>query len=364
MSVISIINQKGGCGKTTTAVNLSAAIADRNRRVLLVDMDPQGHASIALGINPDNRSTIFDSLDFNIDKPLKDVVTKLSPYFHLAPSNIFLSALEQKLAGRSGRENRLRDKLVTLKKSYDYVIIDCPPSLGLLTINALIASDRLIIPVDASIFALHGIEKLQETIIMLKNKLGHRLELFGLATMFENRTNFAKTFSSKLRETFGKNLFNTTIPHSIRLREAVEAGISIVNFARSSKGGVAYFNLADEILKKDKLKGVTPIETAVTEKPAVKSSEKVKQVRTKEVTFVFPKTNAKLVQIAGEFNNWDPSKTPLVKDSKGKWTTTFPLQTGSYQYKYVVDGTWVPDPQNETVAETDLGGVNSIITVK
>lgn len=359
MPVISVINQKGGCGKTTTAVNLSAAIADSNRKVLLVDMDPQGHTSLALGINPDNRSTVFDSLDFNIDKPLTDVITKLSPYFHLAPSNIFLSALEQKLAGRSGRENRLRDKLVVLKKSYDYIIIDCPPSLGLLTINALISSDRLIIPVDASVFSLHGIEKLQETIIMLKNKLGHRLELFGLATMFENRTNFSKNFSSKLRETFGKNLFKATIPHSIRIKEAVEAGVSVINYSRSSRGAQAYLELADEILKKDKIKGIALTETETKTETKAKKTEK-----TKEVTFMFPKTNAKVVQIAGEFNNWDPSKTPLVKDSKGKWTTTFPLQTGSYQYKYVVDGTWVPDPQNETVAETDLGGVNSIITVK
>jgi len=355
MAVISIINQKGGCGKTTTAINLSASLAANQKKVLLVDMDPQGHASLGLGINSDNRSTIFDALDFDTDKPLKELTTKLSSNFHLVPSNIFLSALEQKLAGRAGRENRLRDKLATLRKSYDYIIVDCPPSLGLLTINALICSDRLIIPVDVSVFSLHGIEKLQETIIMLKNKLGHRLEIFGLATIFDQRTNFAKTFLDKIRETFGRNLFRTIIPRTIKLREAVDTGVSIIDYDASSKGGQAYLNLAAEILKMDKQK---------PGKLFASKTKKAAAAKEKEVSFIFPKTEAKVVQIAGEFNNWDPAKTSLKKDKQNRWTTSFPLKAGSYQYKYVVDGEWVTDPSNQQVAETEIGGTNSIITVK
>ena len=354
MPVISIINQKGGCGKTTTAINLSASLAASQKKVLLVDLDPQGHASLGLGINSDNRPTIFDVLDFDTDKSLKDITIKLQPDFHLAPANIFLSALEQKLAGKSGRENRLRDKVAALKKSYDYIIIDCPPSLGLLTINALISSDRLVIPVDVSVFALHGIEKLQETIIMLKNKLGHKLEIYGLPTIFDARTNFARTFLTKVKETFGRNLFKTVIPRTIKLREAANTGASIIDYDANSKGAQAYLSLASEILKIDKHKTARP----------TSAQAKVTTVNSKNVQFALTKVKAKTIQIAGEFNNWDPSKSALTRDKAGKWSISFPLRNGSYQYKYVIDGQWVIDPQNKKTMETEIGGMNSVITVK
>ncbi|MFC1478157.1 AAA family ATPase [Candidatus Margulisiibacteriota bacterium] len=351
MPILSIINQKGGCGKTTTAVNISAALAANRKKVLLIDMDPQGHAALALGVSADHKATIFDALDYDIDKPIKDVIVELSPHLHLAPSNIFLCALEQKLAGRNGREDRLQEKLIKLRWSYDYIIIDCPPSLGLLTINALIAAQKLIIPVDVSIFSLHGIEKLRETVNMLKTRLGHRLELYGCATIFDERTNYAKVFINKLRETFGKNLFKTTIPGSIQLREAADAGLSIIDYSPDSKGAHAYLSLAAEILKRDEAKTVE----------LFKSKHRRKDK--KEVTFTLSETTAKMVQIAGEFNNWDPVKTPLKEEYKGNWTVSFPLKEGNYQYKYVVDGLWIPDPRNNSVVETDLGGVNSEIVV-
>ncbi|MFH1429847.1 MAG: AAA family ATPase [Candidatus Margulisiibacteriota bacterium] len=351
MPVISVINQKGGCGKTTTAVNLSAALAANRKKVLLIDMDSQGHAALALGVSADHKSTIFDALDFDIDKPIKDVIVELSSYLHIVPSNIFLCALEQKLAGRAGREDRLQEKLTKLRRSYDYVIIDCPPSLGLLTINALIASQKLIVPVDTSMFSLHGIEKLQETVNMLRSQLGHRLELFGCATMFDNRTKYAKVFINKLREIFGKNLYQTTIPRTIKLREAVDAGTSIIDYSPASKGAHAYLSLAAEILKIDQAKTVKLFKS------------KHRQRDKKETTFTLSETKARIVQLAGEFNNWDPARTPLKEEYKGNWTVAFPLTAGSYQYKYVVDGLWIPDPRNNNVMETELGGVNSVIVV-
>ncbi|MFA5928186.1 MAG: AAA family ATPase [Candidatus Margulisiibacteriota bacterium] len=357
MPVISVINQKGGCGKTTTAINLSAAIAVNQKKVLLIDMDPQGHAALGLGINADNKPTIFDALDFDTDKPLKELTIKLSEHFHLIPSNIFLSALEQKMAGKAGRENRLRDKISSLRKSYDHIIIDCPPSLGLLTINSLICSDRLIIPVDVSIFSLHGIEKLQETIIMLKNKLGHKLELFGLATIFDQRTNFASTFLAKLKETFGPNLFKTIIPRTIKMREAVDSGVSIIDYDFNSKGAQSYLALAVEVMKMDKHKLAK-----IFNKVAVSKDQPTKE---REVVFALPKMDAKTVQIAGEFNNWNPERSSLKQDENGNWKISFPLTSGTaYQYKYVIDGEWVVDPQNEEVAETTIGGINSVITVR
>ncbi len=357
MPAISIINQKGGCGKTTTAVNLSAALSAHRKNVLLIDMDPQGHASLALGVDPDNRVTVFDVLDGDSDRPMRDIIVKLSPTLHLAPSNIVLSALEQKLSGIDGRENRLRDKLASVSRNYDYIIIDCPPSLGMLTINALLSSDRLIVPVDASVFSLHGIEKLRETLNMIRNKLGHDPEVYGLATIFDRRTRFAKTFLDKLGEMFGENLYGTVIPSTIKFREAAQKGVSILEYAPSGRGTEAFLDLAAEMLGRDKRKRV--------KMPATKKAPVENKEQARFVTFALPDIfGARIVQLAGEFNNWDPTTSVLVKDGEGRWVTRCALKSGSYQYKYVVDGEWVLDPQNDKKIETDFGSVNSVITVK
>ena len=355
MPIVAVINQKGGCGKTTTAVNLSAALVANRKKILLVDMDPQGHAAISFGMNPDAMPTVFDVLDYDTDKQFNDVIQELSSGFDLAPANIYLSVLEQKLAGKRGRENRLQYKLAKLKKNYDYIIIDCPPNLGLLTINALICSERLIVPVDPSVFSLHGIEKLHETITMLNNKRGHRPELYGIATIFDRRTNFAKSFRSRLEEVFGKSLFQTIIPASVKFREAAEAGTSLINYAPSCKGAQAYLGLAGEVLKQD---GHKILQKSRRSK---KTARKITTV--KKTTFVFPHINdAKRVQVAGEFNDWDPA-AGVLKRENGHWCADFSLKPGRYQYKYIVDGEWLLDPTNNRHVETELGNLNSVIMV-
>ena len=354
MPIIAVVNHKGGCGKTTTAVNLSSALSANRKTVLLVDLDPQGHASLALGASPDDRATMFDVLDLTTDRPMRDIIVKMSATLHLAPSNIWLSALEQKLSGKSGREHRLRDKLAQVEKHYDYIVIDCPPSLGLLTINALLCSDRLIMPVEASVFSLQGIDKLRETIAMLRNHLGHDPEAWGLATMFDRRTNFAKAFFVRLRERFGENLFATVIPNTVKIREAAQQGVAIMDYDPFSKAAEAFLLLADEILRKDR-RGALIVEKART--------EDLEEIR--YVTFSFPDTyGAGIVQLAGDFNDWDPEKIALIKNGEGDWVAEYPLRTGNYQYKYVVDGRWVLDPRNGQQVQTDGGEVNSVITVE
>lgn len=356
MPVIAIINQKGGCGKTVTAVTLAAALAANRKKILLIDMDPQGHASLSFGVFPQAGSTIFDVLDFNADKGFKDIVSTLSPFLHLASADITLSVLEQKLAGKHGRENRLHDKLVKVQKNYDYIIIDCPPNLGLLTINSLIASQRLIVPVDASVFSLHGLEKLQETVLMLKKKLGLAPEVCGLATIFDQRTNFSKAFLAKLKSIFGKKLFKTVIPSSIKFREASEAGASILDYAPRCIGAKSYLALAEEVLKQDKHKVI---------KKVVSQNKMGKRANGRQnITFTFPNhSGVQKVQIAGEFNNWNPDHGKL-KRKNNCWLATFPLKPGRHQYKYLVNDEWMLDPENIHKVETDRGVVNSVVTVE
>ncbi len=354
MPIVSVANHKGGCGKTTTAVNLAAALSANRKTVLLIDLDPQGHASLALGVNVEDRATMFDVLDPAADKPLRDIVRPLSATLHLAPSDIMLNAMEQKLSGRSGREHRLRDKLDKTAGHYDYLVIDCPPSLGLLTINALLCSDQVIVPVEASVFSLHGSEKLRETTAMLKNGLGHQPQIFGLATMIDTRTRFARSFLERLGEVFGEDLLDTAIPVTIKFREAAAQGLSILDYAPFSKGAESYLRLAGEILRKNtrRRKSAAKVPAATLE-------------TARRIMFSFPDDQGiGIVQLAGEFNDWDPAATLLSRNGDGEWVTECPLRSGSYQYKYVVDGQWVLDPRNSATIETAAGSVNSVITVE
>jgi len=356
MPVIAVINQKGGCGKTVTAVSLAASLAANRKKILVVDMDPQGHATLSFGINQQQGPTVFDVLDFNEDKNFQDTITILSPHLHLTPANISLSALEQKLAGKHGREIRLSDKLRRVKRKYDYIIIDCPPNLGLLTINSLIAAQRLIVPVDTSIFSLHGIEKLQATISMLRKKIGLNPDVYGLATIFDQRTNFSKAFLVKLRAIWGKKLFKTVIPSSIKFREASEAGAPIIDYAPRSKGAQTYLGLAEEILRQDKHRVIKKI---VHPKKTTRRAN-----GQRPITFTFPNQNGvKEVQIAAEFNGWNPACGKLKKN-KDCWLATFPLKPGKHQYKYLVDGEWRLDPENAHKVKTNMGVFNSVILVK
>lgn len=354
MPVVSVANHKGGCGKTTTAVNLAAALSANRKTVLLIDMDPQGHASLAFGVNPEGLATMFDVLDPAVDKPLRDVVLKLSATLHLAPSDIMLNAMEQKLSGRNGREHRLRDKLDETAGHYDYLVVDCPPSLGLLTINALLCSDQVVVPVEASVFSLHGFEKLRETCAMLKNGLGHQPQVFGLATMIDARTRFARSFQERLGETCGEYVLETTIPGTIKFREAAAQGLSILDYAPFSKGAESCLRLADEILRINTRRG------RFAAKVPAEARDTVRRIR-----FSFPDDQGvRVVRLAGEFNNWDPAASALSRSADGEWVTEYPLRSGSYQYKYIVDGEWVLDPRNSARIETAGGSVNSVVTVE
>ena len=250
--IIAIANQKGGVGKTTTAVNLASALAQTPKRVLLVDLDAQGNATTGSGI--DKRELTASTCDVLLEEVhAADAVVRTPEGFDLMPGNTDLTAAEIELMDEAGREQRLKRALDTLRPKYDYILIDCPPSLSMLTLNALTAADGVIIPMQCEYYALEGLTSLLQTIEALKQKLNPALEIEGvLRTMFDVRNNLANAVSAELVEHFGDKVFRTIVPRNVRLAEAPSHGQSIVGYDRASRGAIAYLALAGELVRRQR----------------------------------------------------------------------------------------------------------------
>jgi len=256
MRIIASANQKGGCGKTTTAINLSSSLAMRGQKVLLIDFDPQAHATMGLNIRPsDLKLSTYDIMKAGTNGfvGIEDIIIPIRDNFDLAPSNAMLSAVEQELSGVDGRESRLLCAIESLKKAPDFIIIDCPPSIGHLCFNALRACDEVIIPIDLSLFSLRGVSKLMEIVILLKEKLGDDVETRALITMYDHRTRYSRHVLEKVTEEFGDNVFKTVIRYNIRLRETVDSGLPIGEYDKHSIGHKDYEDLADEVMRSAKV---------------------------------------------------------------------------------------------------------------
>ena len=249
--IISLANQKGGVGKTTTAINLSAALAKEGKKVLLVDADPQANASSGLGIDIRNlEATIYECLVSGIDPKLAIHHTSVDN-LDLIPSHIDLVGAEIEMLGLEDRELLMKRILSHLRDQYDFILIDCSPSLGLITVNALTASDSVIIPVQAEFFALEGIAKLLNTIKIIKSKLNPQLKIEGfLVTMFDNRLRLSTQVYDEVKKHYGSLVFNTVITRNVRLSEAPSHGLSVLDYDPSSKGAKNYAALAKEVIKR------------------------------------------------------------------------------------------------------------------
>lgn len=246
--IIAVANQKGGVGKTTTCVNLTCALKKRGRRVLLVDCDPQGNSTSGMGVDKIATPNCYDML---MNGAAAADCIRSTKYGDVLPANMNLSGCSVELVGSEQREYIMKTALAAVQGDYDFILIDCPPSLELLTINALVAADSVLIPVQCEYYALEGLSDLMATLRAVKRRLNPKLEIFGvLMTMFDGRTNFSSQVAQEVRRHFPGKVFTTAIPRNVRLAEAPSHGLPVTAYDRASRGAAAYLAVAQEIVRK------------------------------------------------------------------------------------------------------------------
>jgi len=449
MKIIAVVNQKGGCGKTTVSINLASAFAEAGQRVLLVDMDPQSHCAVGLAVPEEQiEQSIYDVLiSRSRNEPIKltEILWQISDKLELAPASIDLAAFEQQMVGINERECCLKEALEDVEDNYDFAIIDCPPAVGLLTFNALRAATDVIVPVETGYFALHGLSKQLETLNILSKRCEQHVDVKVLASMYDIRTKMAREILADLRSRFGDKMFDTIICFNTKIKEASSFGQPISEYDPASKGRKDFSALTQEILGtsvkqlrsefvnslSDQLESISAtadellqaakppvkkvaepvkteqsvpeprqieyvpeeaptldiqeevevhevpfieeqhvIEESEAEAPAKTTSEKlseyygVSQIND-AVVFVTLYPRAQSVQIAGDFNNWQPERHIMEKvGDTGVWQTQMKLDPGRYRYRLVVDGQWQQDPYNELTEMNPFGGFNSVVEIQ
>lgn len=417
MRTIAIANQKGGCGKTTVAINLAAMLAREGRRVLLVDMDPQGHCALGLAVPEEQIDlSVLDCLVGQQNHDLVEltrVTWQINPNLDLAPSKPNLCRFELIEAGRAGAETLLADMLTTVSGRYDYTVIDCPPHVGLLTRNALRAATDVIIPVDTGYFALYGLTQQLQTIHEIDQGATQQRSVRVLANQYDIRTKMAREILGELRNRFDDVMFSTIINFNTKLKEGASYGQPITEFAPNSMGARDFLKLGREVMasepistptenmleqaqrmaaEADKLLATTA--TLIDRRPGKTVAEPKSQARPKEapialadpeatpeeeidrkieriygvsqtragVLFRCKGNGAGEVLLAGDFNDWTPRVTPMKLVDDG-FETLLDLSPGRYRYRLVVDGRWSHDNANSSVEPNQYGELNSVVEV-
>ncbi len=448
MRTIAIINQKGGCGKTTCSINLAATLAAKGRRTLLVDMDPQSHCAMGLAVpEAQIHKSVADMLRAGLDgsMAMADIVWQIARNLDLAPSTMALAGIEQQLAAAPDRDRRLVQVLAMVQDRYDTCIIDCPPSIGMLTFNALRAADEVLIPVETGYFAMQGSVKQEQTIQMLARRAGHLVRFKVLATMYDVRTKLAREILSELKKQFGDKLLPVVINFNSKLKEAASFGQPITEYDAASRGMQDFDQLANWLLANPPAPRVAEPDddAAPMAEPAAASSANPAMSRAAELVeraralssrsnalsnqlahdpdavaegvaqgaaptapaapiaveedpqpiadrdhpygpdlaaklakvygvrqtrrgllFVQPGKAAQTLAIAADFNNWNPSLTPMKRDPNlGVWQAVVPVPPGRYRYRLVVDGQWTQDPYNTLVETNPFGELNNVVEI-
>ncbi len=366
MRIISITNQKGGCGKTTTAINLAASLAANDRKVLLIDLDPQAHATLGMNIKSD--LSIYNVLSKLTNKKarLEDIIQKVDENFDIAPSSIALSTLEQELTGEIGRESRAWDILNNFKSNYDYILIDCPPNLGILTINAIRAANEIIIPVEASRFSLEGVSQITSIINLIKERLSHDVDFRILVTNFDSRLKHSFIMLEKIKTDYKNKMFSNIIHVNVKLKEAQNEGLNILAYDKYCRGAKDYFSLSREIITQE---NIPP--GALTPSRAMGKifQKRMNEILKKElpklngVVLTVQAPDAKEVYLAGEFNNWKLDENSRMEQINGCWSKRLNLNKGKYRYRFVIDGRWFEDPVNSLTQLNIYGTLDSLLEV-
>lgn len=371
MRTIAVVNQKGGCGKTITSINLAAFLAREQKRVLLVDMDPQGHAT--LGLSNGSGETTRTIAEVFVTEPgrqptrLSDVTRSARENLDLAPADILLSAIPPRLAGLAGGENILAENLAEVSQLYDFAIIDCPPHVGLLTFNALKACSEAIVPMDPSFFSLHGIGKQLETFAVVQRQTGHRIAPRVLLTLYPGRSPFVRAVADDMFSHLVGRHFETIIRYSVKLAEAASHGLPIADYCRQCVGFEDYQSLTEEVLRLE-VAGPTPEPVATAEETILHEEDDSAErplpptVTREGVMFTLEAPAAGRVQLAGDFNGWALDGNEM-SSTGGIWRTTVKLPPGRYRYRYVVDGSWQNDPSNPLIEACPYGGHDSILVL-
>lgn len=361
MRIIAIANQKGGCGKTTTAVALSWVLADRGQRTLLVDLDPQAHSTLALGVDPERLDlhlgdVLLESVFTSGALRLGQIIHAVRPDLWLAPAGVDLSAVEPALAGIAGREERLAEHFAGLEDQYDVVILDCPPSLGLLTFQGLIVASEAIVPIDSSPLALQGLGRLKKTVRLVYEMTGHVVRLRPLATLHDPRTRISREIQTLLLEQFGADAIRRPVRYTIRLREKIGKGRIRSALAPGTSAAEDYGELADLLVGEARTGSIqSPDHEAVPFLETVPGG----------LALSFEGRDPEEVQLAGEFNGWVPDGgVELKRDDSGRWKKFVPAPPGEYQYRFVLRGSWVSDPRNPREIDNRFGTRNSLVSIE
>lgn len=378
MRTIAVFNQKGGCGKTTTAINLAACLAETGKRTLIVDLDAQGHATIGTNVKPEDvecstLDCLADREDGCQSLSMADIAWEILDRLFLAPATLLLSAAEQRLAGLDGREERLAQALARIEHIYDWAVIDCGPAMNLLSINAIRAADTVLIPVETGFFALHGVDRARETVDLVAQRTGHAARVLVLPTMYDPRTKSDRAAYREMKSRHADVLAETTIRFNAKLKEAAAAGSPITEFFPGCRGHRDYQALAHELMAETFAVEMADHAEEVRAEmagQAERTQELVEavlgpQTAPEGVTFVVRAPAAGRVQLAGTFNNWNPEACTMVPDEgdSGLWRLRLPLQDGRHEYRLVIDGRWAADPANPLTSPNEFGEFNSVVDI-